>query len=153
MPKVNVIIATRNRCTLLKRAVESARRVGTDVEIIVVDDSSEDQTREVCKTWPDVRYIRPELRLGVGGARNVGLIAGNAPYVSFLDDDDVRLPGSIDAQVDMLNAAPDAGMIYGRALYGDQQGRTQGSFFPDHCLCDGDRLCSRTSATGAVKLS
>ena len=133
MPKVNIIIATRNRCTLLQRAVESARRAGSDVEIIVVDDSSEDQTREVCQTWSDVRYIRLELRLGLGGARNVGLIAGNAPYISFLDDDDVRLPGSIDAQVDQLNAAPDAGMIYGRALYGDQEGRTSGSFYPEHC--------------------
>src|SRR5688572_29746879 len=99
MPKVNIIIATRNRCTLLQRAVESARRAGSDVEIIVVDDSSEDQTPEVCKTWSDVSYIRPKLKLGLGGARNVGLIASSAPYISFLDDDDVRLAGSIDMQV------------------------------------------------------
>lgn len=133
MPKVNIIIATRNRCILLQRAVESAFRAGNDVGIIVVDDSSEDQTREVCQNWTNVRYIRPELRLGLGGARNVGLLASDAPYVNFLDDDDVRLPGSIDAQVDMLNATPDAGLIYGRALYGDQEGRTHGTFYPERC--------------------
>ena len=133
MPKVNIIIATRNRCALLQRAVESARRAGSDVEIIVVDDSSEDQTRDVCRSWADVKYIRPELRLGLGGVRNVGLLASDAPFVSFLDDDDVRLPRSIDAQIDMLEAAPDAGMLYGRALYGDQEGRTQRSFYPEHC--------------------
>lgn len=133
MPKVNVIIATRNRCALLPRAVESARRAGSDLEIVVVDDSSEDQTRELCKSWPDVRYIRAELRLGVGGARNVGLVASKAPYVSFLDDDDVRLPGSLDKQVEMLEASPDAGMVYGRTLYGDQSCVARATFYPEHC--------------------
>ncbi len=133
MPKVTVIIATRNRCTQLPRAVASARRAGTDVEIIVVDDASEDQTPEVCRGWDDVRYLRAKLRLGPGGARNVGLIAATSPYVSFLDDDDVRLPGSLDHQVALLEADPKAGMIYGRALYGDEECRPNGSFYPEQC--------------------
>ncbi len=64
MPKVSVIIATRNRCALLPRAIESARRASSDAEIVVVDDASEDQTREVLKGWTDVRYIRARRRLG-----------------------------------------------------------------------------------------
>src|SRR5687768_3535398 len=117
MPRVSVIIPTRNRCALLPRAVESARSAASDLEIVVVDDASEDQTSAVCEGWDDVRYLRTRRRLGSGEARNVGLIAATSEYISFLDDDDVRLPGSIDAQVESLEARPDAGMIYGRALY------------------------------------
>ena len=133
MPKVSVIIPTRNRCAHLPRAVESARCAGSDVEIIVVDDASTDQTPEVCERWDNVRYIRLHRRLGTGGARNVGIIASSSPYISFLDDDDVRLPNSIDVQVESLVARPEAGMIYGRALYGDEECRPKAGFYPEQC--------------------
>jgi hypothetical protein len=133
MPKVSVIIPTRNRCALIPRAVESARHAGSDVEIIVIDDASEDRTCEVCKDWVDVRYIRARRRLGISGARNIGVIASSSRYISFLDDDDVRLPGSLDAQVEALEARPDAGMIYGKALYGDEECRPKDSSYPDQC--------------------
>ena len=106
------------------------------MEIIVVDDASEDQTQEVCERWADircVRYIRARRRLGIGGARNVGVVASSSEYLSFLDDDDVRLPNSLDAQVESLEARPDAGMIYGRVLYGDQECRPKGGSYPDWC--------------------
>ncbi|MDQ2856331.1 MAG: glycosyltransferase family 2 protein [Acidobacteriota bacterium] len=137
MPRVSVIIATRNRCALLARAVESARRAGRDVEIIVVDDASTDQTPEVCRRWADVHYKSLQRSRGLGGARNVGLIAATAPFITFLDDDDFRLPGSLDAQVELLEAQPASGMIYGRALYGDGQCQPKGSWYPERCP-DGD---------------
>jgi glycosyltransferase involved in cell wall biosynthesis len=136
MPQISVIIPTRNRCALLPRAIESARRAGSNVEIVVVDDASEDRTSEVCRVWIDshgIRYVRTRRKLGTGGARNVGLISSTSPYVSFLDDDDARLPGSLDAQVARLEQEPNAGMIYGRALYGDQECTPTGSFYPEHC--------------------
>jgi glycosyltransferase involved in cell wall biosynthesis len=133
MPKISVIIATRNRCSFLPRAVESARAASSNAEIVIVDDASEDQTAQICNGWNDVRCIHLKRRLGPGAARNVGLVASTSPYVSFLDDDDLRLPGSIDAQVDMLEARPQAGMIYGQALYGDDQGQATGGFYPQHC--------------------
>ena len=134
MPKVSVIIATRNRCALLPRAVESARCAGSDVEIVVVDDASEDQTPAVCANFADdVRYVRLQRRLGLGGARNVGLISSTAPYVAFLDDDDVRLAGSLDKQIALLELESGAGMIYGKALYGNEQCEPAGGSYPDVC--------------------
>lgn len=130
---VSVIIATHNRSTLLPRAVESARRAGKNIEVVVVDDASVDRTPEVCEAWPDVVYIRAQRRRGLGGARNLGIIASKCEYISFLDDDDVRLPGSIDKQVKLLESRPEAGMIYGRALYGDWECKPNGSFYPQHC--------------------
>ena len=133
MSKVAVIIATRNRCSLLPRAVESARSAGVDVEIVVVDDASSDQTGQVCKRWPDVRYHRAKRQLGPGGVRNVGLLLTKAPYITFLDDDDARLEGSLDAQIDVLERHPEAGFIYGKVLYGDEETRPKGGFYPEHC--------------------
>jgi glycosyltransferase involved in cell wall biosynthesis len=137
MSKVSVIIPTRNRCELLPRAVESARLAGSDVEIIVVDDASEDGTAKLCEPWARdglIRYVRASRRLGPGGARNVGLLSTTAPYVSFLDDDDIRLSGSLDSQVLLLESEPEAGMIYGRALYGDENCQPTGDFYPEQCL-------------------
>jgi glycosyltransferase involved in cell wall biosynthesis len=133
MSNASVIITTYNRCALIPRAVESARGAGKNLEIIIVDDASQDRTQDVCEAMSDVRYIRVRRRRGVSGARNIGIIASTAPYLSFLDDDDVRLPGTIDAQVARLRANPMAAMIYGRVLFGDEQCRPQGGFYPERC--------------------
>src|ERR1700756_3191722 len=111
MPRASIIIPTVNRPHLLPRAVESARVAGKDVEIIVVDDASVDTTAEVCRKFTGIRYIRLERNQGVAGARNVGLLASRSNYIAFLDDDDLRLPGSIDLQSDALDANPDVGFV------------------------------------------
>ncbi|MDQ5836983.1 MAG: glycosyltransferase, partial [Acidobacteriota bacterium] len=98
MPSVSVIIPTHNRPRLLPRAVESAHAAGEDVEVVIVDDASTDETAEVCRGLAGVKYIRLERNQGVAGARNVGLLASGGEYVAFLDDDDLRLPGSLDLQ-------------------------------------------------------
>lgn len=133
MPTVSVIIPTRSRPLLLPRAVESARAAGERVEVVVVDDASTDETAEVCRDLEGIRYVRLERNQGVAGARNAGLLASRGEYVSFLDDDDVRLPGSLDMQLAALRATPEAGLIYGQALYdtgADHRGRT---FYPRFC--------------------
>lgn len=136
MLTVSVIIATRNRAALLPRAVESALRAAptTNAEVIVVDDASTDETPEVCEgLGGQVRSLRARWQLGPAGARNVGLLASRAEYISFLDDDDLRLPGSLDEQATALAARPEAGLAYGRVLYGDGAGRPAGGSYPEEC--------------------
>ncbi len=58
MPQVSVIIPTHGRPHLLPRAIESALRSGSNVEVIVVDDASTDETANVCRTIPDIHYVR-----------------------------------------------------------------------------------------------
>ncbi|HMJ25670.1 MAG TPA: glycosyltransferase family 2 protein [Pyrinomonadaceae bacterium] len=120
MPTVTVIIPTHCRPELLPAAVESAQAAGTDVEIIVVDDASTDQTAAVCGRLSGIRHIRLERNQGVAGARNVGLLESTGKYVTFLDDDDRRLPGSLDLQVKALEANPDAGFVCGAMIMADQ---------------------------------
>jgi glycosyltransferase involved in cell wall biosynthesis len=74
MAEVSFLIATRNRAPLLAEAVESVRREGSDVEVIVVDDASTDATPEVCKKLSGIRYLRLDSHRGTAEARNVGLL-------------------------------------------------------------------------------
>ncbi len=133
MAKVSLIIPTFSRPHLLERCVKSALGAGSGVEVVVVDDASSDETASVCKKLREIKYVRLDSNMGVAGARNEGLRASTSEYVGFLDDDDLRLPNSIDAQVSLLDAHPDAGMVYGRALYGDEQCVPKGGSYPDKC--------------------
>ncbi len=119
MPLLSVIIATHNRATWLPGAVKSAQEAGKNVEVVVVDDASTDETPEVCKRFKDVRVVRLERNAYLAGARNAGIRASSGDYLAFLDDDDRRLPGSLDQQLAALEADPDAAFIYGPVLYGD----------------------------------
>jgi glycosyltransferase involved in cell wall biosynthesis len=129
MPTVSVIIPTHSRPHLLPRAIESAQTAGSDIEIIVVDDASTDETASVCQSLTGIKYIRLERNQGVAGARNVGILASTGKYVAFLDDDDLRLPGSLDLQVEALEANPEAGFVCGAMVMADQDYRTTGEIF------------------------
>jgi glycosyltransferase involved in cell wall biosynthesis len=126
MAKVSVIIPTHNRPHLLPRAVESARAAGADVEIVVVDDASTDETANVCRQLEGIKYVRLEHNQGVAGARNVGVLASSADYIALLDDDDLRVSGSLDRQVALLEEDAAAGFICGAMLLSCQDGRLTG---------------------------
>ena len=119
MPLTSIIIATHCRPHLLGRAVESARAAGDDIEVIVVDDASMDQTESVARALPDIKYVRLERNQGVAGARNMGLLVSSGEFVTFLDDDDLRIPGTLNEQVKFLRANPAAGLVYGQAIVRD----------------------------------
>jgi glycosyltransferase involved in cell wall biosynthesis len=120
MALTSIIIPTCDRPQLLVRAIESARHAGRAIEIVVVDDGSEDDTRSVCEAMQDIVYVRLDHRSGVGAARTAGIAASSGTYISFLDDDDARLPGSIDRQVAVLEEMPEAALVYGQMLRADQ---------------------------------
>lgn len=120
MVTTSVIIPTHHRPDLLVCAIESARTAGTNVEVIVVDDASIDETAEVCRGLKDIRYVRLERNQGVAGARNVGIMKSTGRYIAFLDDDDLRLPGSLDAQADLMDKHPEAGFVCGAMIMADQ---------------------------------
>src|SRR5258708_7920750 len=133
MSLTSLIITTHNRPQLLARASASARAAGTNIEVVVVDDASTDETAGVCRTLSWINYVRVERNQGVAGARNVGLLASRGEYVTFLDDDDLRLPNSLDEQIKFLEADKQAGLIYGQAIYGDQSGQSANKIYPLAC--------------------
>jgi glycosyltransferase involved in cell wall biosynthesis len=134
MPKVSVIIPTRNRVALLQRAVESAQAAGSELEVIVVDDASTDGTPELCASLAGIRYVRLSNNQGLARARNAGIAESTAEFVAFLDDDDLRLPGSLDVQLRVLDAEPKAAFCYAQALIGDARRQLPtGEIYPARC--------------------
>jgi glycosyltransferase involved in cell wall biosynthesis len=94
-PTFSVVIPTYDRAHLLPRAIESVlNQTFEDFELIVVDDGSTDDTREVVASFTDERivYVRREETGGAAAARNTGIRHAKGKYVSFLDDDDEYLP-------------------------------------------------------------
>lgn len=109
--KLSVIIPTWNRAQLVCEAINSAlnQRPG-DVEVIVVDDASTDNTEEcVTRIYGDcVRLMSLSERSGAGAARNAGVPLARSEFVGFLDSDDVWLPGKFDAELKVFERFPDA---------------------------------------------
>ena len=104
MKKVSAIITTHNRADLLKRAIESVlNQTYKNMECIVVDDNSTDNTREVCSHYPvQYIYIPKEESHGGNYARNLGIKASAGEYCAFLDDDDYWLPEKTEKQVKLI---------------------------------------------------
>ena len=120
-PKVSVVITTYNRANLIGRAIESIfRQTYKDYEIIVVDDGSSDNTREVVEGFRDnrIHYIRHHENRGCSAGRNTGIKASKSDYIAFLDTDDEWLPEKLEKQVYLLeraNSGIDA--VYTAMLY------------------------------------
>jgi len=134
MSSVSVVITTYNRAQFLKRAVHSALQAGSDLEVVVVDDCSTDDTADVCAKLANIRYIRLTTNEGLAHARNVGLAESSSDFIAFLDDDDLRLPGSIDKQLRKMVADEDIALCYGRALIGDARRQLPtGEIYPSEC--------------------
>ncbi len=108
MPKVSVIIPTFNRAQKVERAVTSVLNQGfKDLEIIIVDDSSTDSTREtLAKYRSSIKYIKQPVNRGVSAARNTGINSSIAPWIAFLDSDDYWLSQKLYAQMEFIDRNP-----------------------------------------------
>lgn len=116
---VSAIITTHNRCDVLQQAIRSVKeQTYKNIEIIVVDDASEDDTESICRKIDGISYIRIDKSETKGGnyARNLGIKSASGEYIAFLDDDDEWDPEKIACQVSVLDNNKDIGMVY-TALY------------------------------------
>jgi glycosyltransferase involved in cell wall biosynthesis len=123
-PAVSIILPTYNRAKFLPQAFESIRsQTFTNWELIVVDDGSTDNTRELVEDltrgWAQsVGYHRQENQ-GAYGARNTGLDLATGRYVAFFDSDDVWLPHHLANCAAALDANPDLDWVYGSSRVAD----------------------------------
>jgi glycosyltransferase involved in cell wall biosynthesis len=102
LPLISVIICTRNRDLLLRKAIQSVVNQDfphTEYEVVIVDNGSKDRTSEIVKEFQDrarIRYIYEE-RIGLCIARNTGWRAAEGRYIAFFDDDAIACPGWLTA--------------------------------------------------------
>jgi glycosyltransferase involved in cell wall biosynthesis len=122
-PDVSVVISTFNRCMSLAATLEALRRQitpGLDFEVIVVDNNSNDHTREIVKRFQAdephrFRYIF-EQQQGVSYGRNAGIRASRASIVAFTDDDNCAEAGWVARLKAALDRHPEVAGVGGRIL-------------------------------------
>jgi len=139
MLTVSVIVPAYNRAGLLRSVANSVlSQTLQDLELIIIDDGSTDETRSVCehlcRVDSRVRYIHQENQ-GPCAARNAGICAAQGQYIAFLDSDDLWERTKLTRQLSAANANPDAGVIYCDWAYLNEAGITSPSVsFPDRDL-------------------
>ncbi len=126
MSKVSIVIPCFNAGALLAEAIDSAlKQTYPDLEIVVVDDGSTDAlTREMLDhaSWPRTRIIRQE-NAGPAVARNRAIEASVGDFILPLDADDTIEPTYVEKAVAAMNADPNVGIVYCRAMrFGSESG-------------------------------
>ena len=121
---VSVIVPTYNGPEFLKAAIESVLAQSySELEVVVVDDGSTDNTAEVVQRFESrVRYIH-QSNAGTAAARNTGIRAARGEVIAFLDHDDLWLPKKLERQLPMLNCSDSVGMAFcGRQFFNSYTG-------------------------------
>jgi glycosyltransferase involved in cell wall biosynthesis len=109
---ISVIVVTYNRAHFLKEALESIQKqTFKDYEVILVDDGSTDDTKEIAEKYEGIRYIYQEHN-GISKARNTAVKAARGKWVAFLDSDDLWEKDKLQKQVDYLHAHPDCRIVF-----------------------------------------
>jgi glycosyltransferase involved in cell wall biosynthesis len=141
MPRVSAIIPAYNAARFLPTSIESVIRQTYDQwEIVVVDDGSTDDTREVVSSYAHrlgdkLRYVY-QPNAGLPAARNTGIRNAQGDLVALLDADDIWLPTRLERSVAAMDADPEIGLVHGRFervnLEGKHMDNLQPSFPVQH---------------------
>jgi glycosyltransferase involved in cell wall biosynthesis len=121
-PEVSVVIPTRDRRPILARTLATAlAQAGVDLEVVVVDDGSADDTVSwlAAQSDPRIRIVQHDRSRGVSAARNAGIAAARGPWVAFLDDDDLWAPGKLATQL-AIARRDGADFVYAAAVRVDE---------------------------------
>lgn len=115
-PAISVVLPTYNRAALLGRAIRSVLVQGyTDLELLVIDDGSTDETSDVVAGFRDrrIRYISLGRNTGAGAARNAGIRMARGKFLAFQDSDDEWLPCKLAKQMSSFERGSSRlGMVY-----------------------------------------
>ena len=130
---VSIIIPTYNNADTISRAVNSCiNQTYKNIEIIVIDDGSTDNTKEVLNRYSSderFKYIYQENQER-SAARNHGLDVSKGEYIQFLDSDDEIYPTKIEKQVNFLDTNPEYFLVYCGAEYKNELGQVTHTLEP-----------------------
>ena len=125
-PRVSVVMANYNYARYLRAAIDSVLgQTLADLELIVVDDGSTDDSRSIIETYlgdPRMRFL-PVDHLGQPRAKNAGIEQARAPLVAFLDADDIWRSDKLEKQTALFDRDPLLGVVYSRRCLIDEDGR------------------------------
>ena len=132
-PLVSVIIPSFNAERFIHRTLDSVlRQTYPNIEVLVVDDGSQDRTAEIVESMcrQDHRIVLlHQARSGVAAARNAAIRQSKGQLIAPIDADDIWHPLNLQKQVQcMLNAGPSVGLVYAWSVIIDEQDRLTGDF-------------------------
>jgi glycosyltransferase involved in cell wall biosynthesis len=137
-PSVSVILPTYNREKLLERAIRSVcLQTIDDLELIIIDDGSTDNTPQRIAGITDLRikYLRCEQNMGQNHARNLGIEYSLGEYIAFLDSDDEWLPDFLQEVITKFRSNLNFGAVYSQAF---AQKRNGERYVSHPCNLEGD---------------
>jgi glycosyltransferase involved in cell wall biosynthesis len=125
IPLVSIITPFLNAAAYFEEAIESViAQTYENWELLLVDDGSTDDSTAIAQRYAEryprkIRYLEHEAHQNCGKStsRNLGIQNAQGEYIALLDADDVYLPQKLEKQVAILQAHPEAGMVYGPTLY------------------------------------
>ena len=124
-PTISVIIPTYNYADYICSAINSVLTQHNDCEIIVIDDGSTDNTRELVSAYNEkVKYVHQD-NAGVSAARNHGISLAKGEYLIFLDADDTLLPDALSILRNNIKFYPDTDCFLSGYQSIDKTGRTK----------------------------
>lgn len=136
MPSVSIIVPTHNCVEYLGQAVRSVmHQTYSDLEVIVIDDGSNDATEDLMKELSGeddrIRYVKCKHSKGAAAARNLGLHQASGEFISFLDCDDIYDPKKLECLIDVLKNHPNIGVVFcNLALFKDSTNNICG-YYPN----------------------
>jgi len=125
-PVVSVVMTTYNRVNYISSAIESVlNQTFDDLELIIIDDGSTDNTLEKINSFNDqrIKYYY-QNNAGQNPARNAGIILSTGQYIAMIDSDDVWDKNKLKKQVDILDKHPDIGLVYCGTVFIDENNKT-----------------------------
>ncbi|HAT71230.1 MAG TPA: hypothetical protein DCS63_00240 [Elusimicrobia bacterium] len=134
MPLFTVIIPSYNRADLLRLTLKSLdAQTFADYEAFIIDDGSADATPQIFKEFegrPRWNFVRFDVNRRQGGCRNYAMERAAGDYITFLDADDLWLPGRLTKFAALIKRNPEAGFIFSNG-YILRDGRLAGKFFDE----------------------
>jgi len=132
-PLVSVIIPTYNRAKLLPRAIKSVLgQTYKNIELVIVDDCSTDDTRAVIKNFSQndkrIKYLFHKKNKGAAAARNTGIKASGGKYIAFQDSDDKWIHDKLEKQMEIFNNFPNRNFVVYTSFL--KIGKEEASYFP-----------------------
>jgi glycosyltransferase involved in cell wall biosynthesis len=115
LPKVDIILPTYNGARYLKRSIDSClTQTYKNVDLVIVDDGSTDETPEIIRSYKDerIKYIRHRKNAGLPNALNTGFANSHGDYLTWTSDDNQYLPTAIEEMVSFLTTNKDIDMVY-----------------------------------------
>lgn len=122
---VSIILPTYNCANFLPDSIRSILlQTYGSYEIVVVDDGSTDNTKEVLDTFMGkIKYISLEQNKGLPTARNIGIQSAQGKYIAFIDADDLWSPEKLQTDIEYFQMYPEVGMVYSRHVNVDEKGK------------------------------